>query len=101
MLRESESRTKRENQRHKQFVSWPWIKKLRGHDSDGLIEGTVKFGGGNVMVWGCIGWDGVGYETRIEGKMDAPLYVSILEDELQDESHFYNKTTANIIFQQQ
>ena len=51
------------------------------------------------MVCGCMGWDGVGYATRIEGKMDAPLYVSILEDELQESLHFYDKTTANIIFQ--
>ena len=31
MLGQSKSRTKRENQRRKQLVSWPWIKKLRGH----------------------------------------------------------------------
>ena len=47
-----------------------------------------------------MGWDGVGYATRIERKMDAPLYVSILEDELQELLHFYDKTTADIIFQQ-
>ena len=35
------------------------------------------------MLWGCIAWDGVRYATRIEGKMDADLYVSIMEDELQ------------------
>ena len=28
-------------------------------------------------------WDRVGYATRIEGKMDADLFVSIMEDELQ------------------
>ena len=35
--------------------------------SDRLVEGTVKFEGGNLMMWGCMGWDGVGYATRIEG----------------------------------
>jgi hypothetical protein len=68
--------------------------------SDRIVEGTLKFGGGNVMVWGCMGWDGVGYATRIEGKMDADLYVSIMEDELQDSLHYYGKTPADIIFQQ-
>ena len=47
-----------------------------------------------------MGWDGVGYATRIERKMDAPLYVSILEDELQESLYFYDKTTGDIIFQQ-
>ena len=46
------------------------------------------------------GWDGVGYATRIEGKMDADLYVSIMEDELQETLHYYGKTNNNIIFQQ-
>ena len=35
------------------------------------------------MLWGCMTWGGVGYATRIEGKIDAGLYVSIMEDELQ------------------
>ncbi len=32
-----------------------------------------------VMLWGCFGWDGVGYACKIDGNMDADLYVSILE----------------------
>ncbi|KIK74317.1 hypothetical protein PAXRUDRAFT_69425, partial [Paxillus rubicundulus Ve08.2h10] len=24
------------------------------------VKGKVKFGGGSLMVWGCIGWNGVG-----------------------------------------
>ena len=32
--------------------------------------------------------------------MDTPLYISILEDKLQESLHFYDKTTADIIFQQ-
>ncbi|KIK78113.1 hypothetical protein PAXRUDRAFT_72572, partial [Paxillus rubicundulus Ve08.2h10] len=35
------------------------------------VKGIVKFGGGPLMVWGCIGWNG--------GRMDAEHYVSILE----------------------
>jgi hypothetical protein len=51
--------------------------------NDRLVESTVKFGGGNVMIWGCMFWEGIGYATRIEGKMAAELYCSILYDELQ------------------
>jgi hypothetical protein len=78
---------------------WVW-KEVGEALSDRLVQGTVKFGGGNVMMWGCMGWDGVGYATRIEGKMDAELYVSILEDKLQESLHYYNKSPADIIFQQ-
>jgi hypothetical protein len=42
--------------------------------SDRLVESTMKFGGGNVMMCSCIFWEGIGYATRIEGKMDAGLY---------------------------
>ena len=61
---------------------------------------VLKFGGGNVMMWGCMFWEGVGYATRIEGKMDAQLYCSILEDELQQSLEFCHKTPDDIIFQQ-
>ena len=75
-------------------------KEVEEQLNDRVVEGTVKFGGGNVMVWDCMGWDGVVYATRIEGKMDADLYVSIMEDELQESLHHYDKTPTDIIFQQ-
>ena len=68
--------------------------------SDRLVEGTVKFWGGNLMLWGCIAWHGVGYATRIEGKMDGDLYVSIMEDELQQTLELWGKTTDDVVFQQ-
>src|SRR5258708_31863647 len=52
---------------------WVWKKSGEGL-SDRLVEGTVKFGGGHVMLWGCFGWDGVGYACKIDGNMDANLY---------------------------
>lgn len=78
---------------------WVWKKDGEGL-SDRLVEGTLKFGGGSLMVWGCMLWDGVGYACKIDGKMDADLYVSILDDDLQASLEFYDKTTADIIFQQ-
>ena len=47
-----------------------------------------------------MGWDGIEYATRIEGKMDADLYVSILKNELLQTVEFYGTTTDDIIFQQ-
>jgi hypothetical protein len=79
--------------------SWVWKRQGEGLSSR-LVEGTLKFGGGHVMMWGCFGWDGVGYATRIDGRMDAELYVSILEDELQKSIDWWEKTIPDIEFQQ-
>ena len=51
--------------------------------SDRLVEGTLKFGGGSIMIWGCMTWHGVGYATKIDGRMDGDLYVGISENKLQ------------------
>src|SRR6266699_1761504 len=60
-----------------------WVWKQAGK---GLInrevQGTVKFGGGNIMVWGCMGWEGVGHLAEVEGRMDADQYVDILDNHL-------------------
>ena len=78
-----------------------WVYKDVGEElNDRLVKSTVKFGGGNVMMWGCMMWEGVGYATRIEGKMDAELYTSILEDELQQSVEYYDKSPADMVFQQ-
>ena len=52
------------------------------------------------MVWGCMTAQGAGYATRIDGKMDAPLYVSILGDELIKTMEFFNLNNNDIVFQQ-
>ena len=43
------------------------------------VQDTVKFGGGSLMVWGYIGWNGVWILSEVEGRMDAEQYVAILE----------------------
>ena len=50
--------------------------------SDRTTLPTVKYGGGNMMVWGCMGWNGVGMLTEVEGRMDAKKYVEILDQHL-------------------
>jgi len=68
--------------------------------SDRLVEGTKKFWGGSLMMWGCMMWDGVGYACKIDGRMDADLYIKILEEDLQASLEHYNKNAEDIIFQQ-
>ena len=60
---------------------WTW-KKPSKPLNDRLVKGTLKFRGGSLMMWGCMTSKGCRYATKIDGKMDAELYVSILEDEL-------------------
>jgi hypothetical protein len=52
------------------------------------------------MVWRCLLWDGPGFATKIEGRMDAELYTAILEDELQQTMEWYGLETEDVIFQQ-
>ena len=76
-----------------------WIDKENRQDSR-RIKQTVKFGGGNLMMWGCMGWEGVGYATRIEGKMDAELYTNILGDELLKSLEWFGLDVEDVYFQQ-
>jgi len=78
---------------------WVW-KKAGENLSDRLVQGTVKFGGGSVMVWGCMLWDGPGYACRIDGRMDGDLYTKILEEDLQASLGYYGISAGDVIFQQ-
>ena len=78
---------------------WVWKKPGEGL-SDRIVEGTVKFGGGSMMIWGCMTWNGVGYATKIDGRMDGDLYLQILKDELQESLQYYGLNPPDVIFQQ-
>jgi transposase len=60
---------------------WMWKQVGQGL-TDREVQKTVKHGGGNIMVWGCMGWNGVGKLVEIEGIMDADQYVDILDNNL-------------------
>ncbi|KIK97926.1 hypothetical protein PAXRUDRAFT_69925, partial [Paxillus rubicundulus Ve08.2h10] len=49
------------------------------------VKGTVKFAGGSLMVWGCIGWNG---------------YVAILEGGLLQSIEDSGIPADEVIFQQ-
>jgi hypothetical protein len=76
------------------------LKNKREGLGDRLVKPTVKFGGGSLMMWGCMLWEGVGYACKIDGRMDGELYTKILEDELQESLTYYDKDPPDIIFQQ-
>ena len=51
------------------------------------------------MVWGCMGWNGVGILVEMEGWMDAEQYMSILEDKLLSSMENSTLSKESIIFQ--
>lgn len=67
---------------------------------DREVKGTVKHGGGSLMVWGCIGWNGVGVLSEVEGRMDAEQYVTILEQGLLESIEESGIPEGDVIFQQ-
>jgi hypothetical protein len=58
-----------------------WGRKGESLGERGIQE-TVKFGGGNIMVWGCMGWEGVGNLVEVEGRRNGEQYVDILDKNL-------------------
>lgn len=56
---------------------WTW-KRVGEPLSDRTTTPTVKHGGGSIMVWGCMGWNGVGVLSEVQGVMDSKQYVEIL-----------------------
>ena len=48
-----------------------------------IISRTVKYGGGNIMVWGVMGYSGVGNLEFINETMNQHIYLNILKDHLK------------------
>src|SRR5690348_8348512 len=69
---------------------------LTEHD----VQGTVKFGGGGLMMWGCITSQGVGRARRIIGDMDPQLYTDILDNEFLQTLEYYGLEKEEIVFKQ-
>ena len=67
--------------------------------SDDNVKPTKKFGGGKIMVWSCITWEGVGFSCKIDETMDAALYSEILRDELARTIDYYHLDRTKVWFQ--
>ncbi len=49
---------------------------------DKCVLPKVKYGGGSVMVWGCMSAAGTGEIQLIEGTMNANMYCDILKQSM-------------------
>ncbi|GFX54788.1 transposable element Tcb2 transposase [Trichonephila clavipes] len=60
---------------------------------------TLKHGGGNVMVWGCVANNGEGNLAFIDNKMNAFAYMDVLRHNLLDSAKKLSMENT-FIFQQ-
>src|SRR5271163_2289713 len=79
-----------------------YVWKKRGEAiSDRTTTPTVKHGGGhNLMVWSCMGWNGMGKHIEVEGKMDAKQYCEILEEGVVESFEEFDLEEGQRYFQQ-
>ena len=78
---------------------WAWgIKGAPLREAE--IQRTVKHGGGNLMIWGCMTTRGVGRMCEVEGIMDAPQYAKILDNNLLQSARASGMRSRDFIFQQ-
>ena len=58
-----------------------YIRRRKSEEfNEDCVVGTVKHGGGSVMVWGCICGDQTGMLLRVDTTMNAHRYLQVLED---------------------
>lgn len=66
------------------FVDSDGMKRVRRPANNRLnpqyCTGTVKHGGGHVMVWGCFSGESLGPLHKINGIMDKNMYKNILQE---------------------
>lgn len=78
--------------------SWTWFR-----DGESLqarhVKQTVKHGGGNIMLWGCMGPKGPGVVYEVVGRMNQEQYKQILSGPLMMSLQKFLVDQSNIVFQ--
>ena len=67
---------------------------------DHHVRKVTKFGGGSVMVWGCITYQGVGQLAFIDSKMNASLFVRVLDTCLSSTCNVLGLEMGSMVLQQ-
>ena len=80
-------------------LKWTW-RKPQHAIQDYHVQGTFKHGGGSLMFWGCMTWNGVGQACKIEGTLDSTLYCEILSDNLLGTADYFQMDPDYFVFQQ-
>ena len=64
------------------------------------INAVKKFGGGNLMVWGCITSKGVGKILRVSNKIKSSEYCNVLFNGFIKTCDMYNYKVSEILYMQ-
>ena len=78
---------------------WCWRRDDEAYLDRNVVK-VVKHGGGSLMVWGCITWDGVGRLHRIDGRLTGIKYTRILENTLLPSLKDRNRSPQSVVFVQ-
>ena len=74
-----------------------YVRRKVGEElSPKCLKASVKFGGGSVMVWGMISWDGVGPLVRLQGKVNAGVYKKTCKRSCLACAEKFNEATFHI-----
>src|SRR5690554_3015679 len=64
------------------------------------VPGVQQGGGGKMLLWGCVTYNGVGDLEWIKGKMDTAFCVHVLCKDVFASREYYHMDPATSIFQQ-
>ncbi|EIE87955.1 hypothetical protein RO3G_12666 [Rhizopus delemar RA 99-880] len=64
------------------------------------VQQTVKHGGGNIMVWSCLTWEGVGWIVDVGHRINSEGYLEVLKDDLLKTMESYGLDSSKVVFQQ-
>ncbi|KAJ1308225.1 hypothetical protein OPQ81_003940 [Rhizoctonia solani] len=78
-------------------VHWVWARPGEGL-TNRLILPTANFGGGSFMFWGCMGWNGTGFGTKLNTTLKKEVYIDILADEFLKSLEHLGLEREEVIF---
>lgn len=85
-------------------IKYAWSRYPSSYPAE-VVEETLKFGGGSVMIWGCMSWFGAGGMSRVVGRMNSEQLIGILNtclvptvDEIA--SKLFSNARNNVVLQQ-
>lgn len=61
---------------------------------------TMQAGGGKMMIWGCMTYNGLGDACWLEQGIDSQLYVEVLQDYVITSRDYHGLDPSTFVFQQ-
>ncbi|KAI1002514.1 hypothetical protein K3495_g5689 [Podosphaera aphanis] len=92
------------NRLNRDGIKYAWSRNPSSYPAE-VVEETLKFGGGSVMIRGCMSWFGADGMSRVVGRMNSEQLIGILTtclaptvDEIA--SKLFSHARNTVVFQQ-